>query len=311
MAFLDDLAERLGAARQGRGLVVIERDRPIVIKVGSELSISADVPELGEAAMTARIGDLGLVPDARTGDPPFDAAWTITTPTPELAPLLLTRAVQRALDATRVPGGLVETAVHLALGSGAVRVLRQDGDRSMERTVAAVEAVRAIARRPDEIRQELDATIAALSGRRLSSPWTWSGGIAATVPCGRSLASLAVALDGQRPIVRLVVDAALDLAEAELVDQVDGRDGDAWQPLAISGMVARGDVVHFRDAAAIAAFAPTGIVIQKASAPRLREATTRCEIRWRSWIPRLPALQGAMQWIAATFSDVTQSSPYR
>src|SRR5262249_42888169 len=154
----------------------------------------------------------------------------ITTDAPELAPLVLTEPARSALDATRTTRhGPVETAVQVTLRDGELVVRRQDGDLCVHRALAAVEAVRAIARRPAEIRDELAASIASLGGRVVSRPWTWETGLAATLPCGRIGTAFGLALEAGRPVVRLVSEGTTAAGWAEISGRDRARSTVAWQ----------------------------------------------------------------------------------
>jgi hypothetical protein len=307
VALIDELASWLGATRVGRRLVVTEHDREIVVELGGRLAIRVDVPELAGASLAVRLGDTGMVPDANTGEAAFDAAWTIAASAPELAPLVVTRPARDALEGTRRGNVMVETAVELVIADGAVTVLRHDGDRALSRIEAAVDAARAVARRPDEIRDEIGVAITALDGRRVSPPWTWRDGVTAELPCGRSRASLAVGLEAERPVVRVIADADVPLRNAELCREPYVRGDDRYRPSPIPGMLARGEASHFTDAEAIAAIAPTRMAVQDVGRRRL----PRCEITWQGWLPPVSALRAAVAWTAAVMGDATSGSPYR
>jgi hypothetical protein len=349
VGFVEELTWRLGAVRRGSSLVVIA-DPEIRVTIGSTVAIRATIPALDGAALVVRVGDSGIPPDAETGEPAFDRAWHVTTDAPELAALVLTQPARTALDATRTTDhGPVETAVQLSLRDGELEVLRQDRDRSVARAVAAVDAVRAIARRPLEIRQDIAVAVATLGGRATSREWTWRGGFSATVPCGRIGGAIEQRLEAGRSVVRVAAEGTADTAWGELRrrDLADGLS--TWRTSGLDGMVVAGDATPFADAAAIAGFAPSAIVVgTREQAPQSHgptvvqtlpsgqalvvdpatgryavmdpdpkvlmprsAAATRCEIRWDGWLPLPPVLQRAVRWLAATLDQTVPDSPYR
>jgi hypothetical protein len=350
VAFIEELTWRLGAIRRGKTLV-IAGDPAIELTVRGTVAIRTTIPALDGAALTVRVGDSGLPPDAETGDAAFDRAWHVVTDAPELASIVLTQPARIALDATRTTDhGPVETAVQVSLRDGELEVLRHDGDQSIPRAIAAVDVVRAIARRPAEIRDEIAGSVTSLGGRNTSTEWTWRSGFASTVPCGRVGSVLEQRLEAGRSTVRLVAEGSVDVAWGEIRrrDLADGLA--AWRTSAIEGMVVAGDATTFVDVAAIADIAPSSIVVGTPErAPRRHgptvvqmlpsgqalvvdpvtgryavidgdpklvpasapSGTTRCEIRWDGWLPPRPALQRAVRWLAATLDQVVPDSPYR
>jgi len=346
VGFIEELASRLGAMRRCVTLVVPD-ETAITISVRNDVAIRTTIPALDGAWLVAQIGDSGMPPDAETGEAPFDRAWRITTDAPELAPLVLSEPVRSALDATRTTDhGPIETAVQLTLRAGELELLRQDGDRSVSRALAAVEAVRAVARRPQEIRDEIAGAVVALGGRATSAPWSWATGFAAAVPCGRLAAMLAQRLEGGRSVVALVAEGAVAAAWGEIRRRDLADAVNAWRWCGLDGMVVVGNAAPFADTAAIAEIWPSSIVVgtpgrdgpsivqmlpsgqalvvdpvtgryslidvdPQAASPRPTGAAAQCEIRWNGWVPPRPALQRAVRWMAATLAQAVPDSPYR
>jgi hypothetical protein len=150
--------------------------------------------------------------------------------------------------------------------------------------------------------------------------------------------------------VRLVAEGAVDAAWGEIRRRDLADAVEAWRTSGLDGMVVVGDATPFADAAAIAAIAPSSIVVgtperaTRRSGPSIVQmlpsgqalvvdpvtgryavidvdpdaagarptlGAAQCEIRWNGLLPPRPALQRAVRWLAATLDQVVPESPYR
>lgn len=291
-----EIARALGDThRHGERLVAMGGGTPVSIDAGDTMRLRVAIPALAGARLVAAPGDR-TGGDAETGDAAFDRQWRVLGPEPALARLVL---------AAQVRDWLRRAPAKLTLDHGELAVeLQRDFD--LERVTTLVHVCRAVAAVPAALDGELRTLAAALNGTVRGSDWTWRGGFTASVPCGRALAALEVALDGrERLVTRLVADGSSPAGWGMLAQRVEYSAGAPWLSSKVPGYVMGGEVAA--DAELVQAAKPASIEVGTNGNP-----APRCELVWRGWPPGLDQLRAGLRLAADLLGDASASAgPYR
>jgi hypothetical protein len=272
---------------------------PVAIDVDHDLRMRVAAPALAGTSLRMYFGDV-RGGDAETGDATFDRAWRILTDQIALPRLLFPAAVRTLAQRTRTLSRGIEIGVELNVGQGDVTLV-MSRDYDLERALAAISLVQAIARRPDAIDGELRAYAIALGGTPRSGAWTWRGGFTATVPCGRAVATLEVAAGESR----LVVEGSAPVGWARFTRNVMVRGERTYARSPFAGYFADGDAPL--DADLLTAARPDTVQLGIPFRP-----APRCEVAWHGWLPPLEQLRAALRLAADALGDAASSAgPYR
>jgi hypothetical protein len=291
-----EIARALGDTHlHGDRLVAMGGGTPISIDAGEDMRLRVAIPALAGVRLVATPGDR-TGGDAETGDSTFDREWKVLGPEPAVAPLVLPGGVRYLLR---------QAPARVTIDHGELAIDFQR-DFDLAKVTSLVRVCREVAAVPQALDGELRGVAAALNGTVRGSAWTWRGGFTASVPCGRALAALEVALDArERLVTRLVADGSSPAGWGMLALRLEYTSGAPWLSSRVPGYVMGGEVAA--DAELVQAAKPASIEVGANGNP-----APRCELVWRGWPPGLDQLRAGLRLAADLLGDASASAgPYR